>query len=195
MEFDWQQAYARLERAVASGTQRSPEQVARILEERAQKAARPAEEVAAPAEALDLLVFSVGTERYGIETAHVVEVIPLRALTSVPCVPDFVLGVIHHRGRMLPVLDLGRLVGPGARAADETGRVVSLEVGPMAFGLRADAVVGVAHARAAELAPPAGTDPGGRRTLLRGVSADGVAVLDVEALAADARLVINEEAV
>lgn len=195
MEFDWQQAYARLERAVASGTRRSPDQVTRILEERARRLARPMEEASAPTEALELLVFSVEAERYGIETAHVVEVVPLRALTPVPCVPDFVVGVIHHRGRMLPVLDLGRLVGLGARAAAETGRVVSLEVGPMAFGLRADAVGGVAHARTAELAPPAGTDPGGRRTLLRGVSADGVAVLDVEALAADARLVINEEAV
>jgi purine-binding chemotaxis protein CheW len=195
MEFDWQQVHARLERAVASGAQRSPEEVTRILEERARRMARPTEEASAPVQVVELLVFSLGAERYGIETAHVVEVVAVRALTPVPCVPDFVAGVIHHRGRMLPVLDLGRLVGFGARAGAETGRVVSLEVGPMTFGLWADAVTGVARARADELAPPPKAETAGWRTFLRGVSVDGVAVLDVEALAAEPRLLINEEAV
>jgi purine-binding chemotaxis protein CheW len=195
MEFDWAQAYARLERAMASGGERSPEEVTQILEQRARRLAQPVERAPAPTRALELLSFSLGAERYGIETAHVVEVVPVRALTPLPCVPDFVAGVIHHRGRILPVLDLGSFVGFGARAASETGRVVCLEVGPMTFGLLADAVTGVAQVQAEELASRPERDQGGRRTFLRGLSADGVAVLDVEALAADPRLVINEEAV
>jgi purine-binding chemotaxis protein CheW len=195
MKFDWSQAYERLERALASGAERSPDEIVRILEERARRLARPVERASALVPALELLVFSLGPERCGIETAHVVEVVPVRALTPLPCVPDFIAGIIHHRGRILPVLDLGRLVGSGARAAAETGRVLCLEVGPMTFGLLADAVTGVVAARAEDLAPRPGGDQGGRRTFLRGVSADGVAVLDMEALAADPRLVINEEAV
>ena len=191
MGIDWQQAYAGLERALASGGERSPEEVARILKERARKLARPPERASAPREVLELLVFSLDRERYAIETAHVVEVVPLRSITPVPCVPDFVAGVIHHRGRILPVLDLGRFIGFGARAASETGRVVCLEVGGMTFGLLADGVAGVVQVAADQLAPPPRGDEG---TLLRGITTDRVAVLDLEALAADPRLVVSEEA-
>lgn len=195
MALDWQQAYARLEKALASRGDRPPEDVARVLEERARTLARPRTSAPAPVQALELLVFSLGEERYGIETVHVLEVVPLRGLTPVPCVPDFVAGVVHHRGRILPVLDLGRFVGFGARASAETGRVVSLEVGVMTFGILADSVAGIVQASAEELAPPPLRDEAGGRTFLRGMTADRVAVLDVEALAADPRLVINEEAV
>jgi purine-binding chemotaxis protein CheW len=110
-----------------------------------------------------------------------------------PCVPDFVNGVIHHRGHILPVLDLRRLLGFEGRPIGETGRVVALEVGAMSFGILADAVTGVVQAPVEELAPPP-LGGGDGRTLLRGLTRDGVAVLDAEALAADPRLVINEEA-
>lgn len=189
--FDWPQAYARLDRALASGGQRSPEEEARILQERARRLARPVEGASAPRETLELLVFSLGEERYGLETARVVEVVPARALTRLPGVPDFVAGVMHQRGRILPVLDLGRFGGFGGPAAAQTGHVVCLEMEGMTFGLLAGDVAGVEPAAAEELAPPPRRGDG---TLLRGVTADGVAVLDLEALAADPRLAIDGEA-
>jgi purine-binding chemotaxis protein CheW len=191
--FDWQEAHARLKAALESGGQRSPDEVARILEERARMLARPSATASAPTQVLELLVFSLGEERYGIETASVVEVVPDRGLTLMPCVPDFIIGVIHHRGHILPVLDLRRLLGFEGRPVGETGRVVALEVGEMSFGIFADAVTGVVQAPGEELAPPPLSDGGGR-AFLRGMTRDGVAVLDAEALAADPRLVINEEA-
>jgi len=77
----------------------SPEEVRRILWERARALARPLEEAPVPTEVLELLVFSLAEGQYGIETAHVQKVFPLRDLTPVPCTPSFVLGVANYRGR------------------------------------------------------------------------------------------------
>src|SRR3990172_12567895 len=118
---------------------RSPEEVKRILRERAEALAKPVEEARTPTEPLELLVFSLAGERYGIETAQVLEVVPLRGLTPVPCTPPFVLGVVNHRGRIRPVLDLRRLFELATPGVPEGGRVVAVEAGGMTFGIFADA--------------------------------------------------------
>jgi purine-binding chemotaxis protein CheW len=193
---NWQEAYSRLEqtrRTLETGGSLPPEEVKRILRERAQALAKPLAEARSPAELLDLLVFSFAGERYAIETAYVMEVIPLRELTPVPCTPPFILGVVNHRGRILPVLDLRRLFELAGHGIANGGRVVAVEVGGMAFGIFADAVAGSVRLGADEVAPPPLTLAGDRQAFIRGVTGGMVAVLDLEALASDARIAVNEE--
>lgn len=170
-----------------------PEEVRRILRERARALARPLEEAAAPTEVLELLVFSLAGERYGIETAYVQEVFPLRDLTPVPCTLSFVLGVANYRGRILPVLDFRRLFELVAEGITEGSRVVTVEAGGMTFGIFTDAVPGTVRVGAHEVASPPVTLTGDRQAFIRGVTGEMVAVLDLEALARDPRIVVNEE--
>jgi purine-binding chemotaxis protein CheW len=137
-------------------------------------------------------VFSIGDERYGIETARVIEVLGFTELTRVPCTPPFVLGVVNHRGRIVPVLDLQRLFGGAGSDATAEGRVVTVEAGGMTFGILAAAVTGSIRIGADDLAP-APAAPVGGSSLVRGVTAEMVAVLDVDALVRDPRIVVNEE--
>ena len=53
-----------------------------------------------------LLVFHVKNDRYAINTASVVEVIPLINLQSLPMAPDYVAGIFNYRGISVPVIDL-----------------------------------------------------------------------------------------
>jgi purine-binding chemotaxis protein CheW len=193
---DWQEAYARLEgarRRLEGAESLPPEEVGRILRERAAALARPHEEATIPTETLEFLVLALAGERYGLEAARVVEVLPLRELTPVPCTPGFVLGVVTHRGRILPVLDfrsLFDLAGPGAPGG---GRIVAVEAGGMTFGIFADAVVNLVRVGASEVAPPPVALDGGRRSFVRGVARGTVAILDLEGLARDPRTTVNEE--
>jgi purine-binding chemotaxis protein CheW len=192
---DWQDVYARLQRArqaLETGSQVSPEAAQRILMKRAQALARPPEEVLLPAEPLELLVFSLGGERWAIETAHVVDVLRFTDLTRVPCTPPFVLGVMNRQGRILPVLDLEKLLGRGETTA-AASRVLTVEAGGMWFGILADAVAGTIRVGAEELAPPPARLVGGGPSVIRGVTAEMVAILDVDALVGDPRIVVNEE--
>lgn len=193
---DWGEIHARLERsrrALEAGGEPPPGEVERILRERAKSLARPREEAPEAAATLDLLVFTLGGERYGIETDHAVEVIPVHDLVPVPCTPPFVLGVVNHRGQVLPVLDLQRLSGLPGQAAKEGCLAVVVEAGGMKFGIFAEAAEGAVRAGANELAPPPAPPAGGREAFIRGVTREMVGVLDLEALARDPRIMVNEE--
>jgi len=195
-KIDWQEVHARLEqerRAVEATERLSLEEASRILKERARALARPVEEAVTQAEGLELLVFSVGAERYGIETDHVVEVIPLRELTPVPCTPASILGVVNHRGRILPVLDLRRLFDLADQGVAEGSRVVAVEARGMTFGIFAGAVTGTVRIGVEEVAPSPATSAADRQGLIRGVTGEMVAVLDLDALSRDPRITVNEE--
>ena len=193
---DWQEAYARLERIrrlLEADGGLSPDQIGRVLRERAQAVARRREEVSPPVEGIEILVFTLAGEQFGIATARVLEVVPARGLTPVPSVPAFVLGVVNHRGRILPVLDLCGLLALPRQAVMDGNRLVVVESGDMTFGLLAEAVSGVVQGDARAVAPPPGTLAVDRQALLRGVTGEMVAILDLEALTRDPRFIVNAE--
>ncbi|SFM96590.1 chemotaxis protein CheW [Thermodesulforhabdus norvegica] len=53
-----------------------------------------------------LITFSVSEEEFAVDISQVQEVIRLPNITVVPNAPDFIEGVIHLRGRIVPVIDL-----------------------------------------------------------------------------------------
>ncbi len=192
-EFDRRLTHAG--RALESDGNLAPEKVARILRDRALALAKPLKEAPVRTEELELLVFSLAQERFGIETAHVLEIFSLLGLTPVPSVPPFVLGVVNHRGRILPVLDLRKLFQLSAQGIAERGQVVAVTAAGMTFGIVADAVPGTVRVAIEDVSVPPMTVTGDDQALIRGVTQDMVAVLDLVALARDRRLMVNEEVV
>jgi len=193
---DWQEAYARLEgvRQALDGPEAlSPEAVDRILQDRARALARPREAPPTPEDALELLVFALGEERYALESAQVIETIFFREFTPVPCTPAIYLGVVNHRGRVLPVLDLRRLFGLAGHTLPERRWIIVAEANDVAVGIFSDGVVGTVRVGRDAIAPPPPTLSGDRQAFLRGVTRELVAVLDLEALARDPRIVVNEK--
>lgn len=195
--FDWREAYARLERAgrtLASGGERPAEEVARILQERAKKLARPVEERAPAGETFEAVMFSLAGDRYGIETVHAREVLRLRGMMPLPCVPAFVAGVIHQRGRLLPVLDLRRVIGlPGGELGGE-GLAIVVEARGMSFALLAESVEGAVRLALEEIAPAPSGGGAERPAFVRGLTQDMAAILDLDAMARDPRIVVKDEA-
>jgi chemotaxis-related protein WspB len=53
-----------------------------------------------------LLTMNIGTERFGIDATHVIEVIPLVKLEHVPRVDHCISGIFNYRGVPVPVIDL-----------------------------------------------------------------------------------------
>jgi purine-binding chemotaxis protein CheW len=193
---NWQEVYARLEQArrtmEASGNL-SPAEVKRLLSARAQALAMPLEEAPLPTQILELLVFSIAGERYGIDTAHVLEVFPLREHTPVPCTPPFVLGVVHHRGWLLPILDLRQLFELANQGTAEEGRVVAVAAGETRVGIFAEAIAGVVKIGGHEVAPAPMAITGDRQSFVQGMTGEMVAVLNLEALLRAPHIVVNEE--
>ncbi len=57
-------------------------------------------------ETMQYLTFKLDTELFALEIAKVREVLDITAITRVPRMPEFMLGVINLRGSVAPVVDL-----------------------------------------------------------------------------------------
>lgn len=89
-------------------------------------------------------VLELAGRRYALEPAHVEEVTtPVRPL-PIPTVPRHFAGVIHLRGRILPVVDGRKVLGlEGDAPSDADARLVVLCVSGQRWAVVADRVLGL----------------------------------------------------
>jgi purine-binding chemotaxis protein CheW len=60
-----------------------------------------------------ILLFAFGDEWYGVRITQVREIVNDYVIAQVPCVPEYVLGVINIRGEIVSVTDLRSMMGLG----------------------------------------------------------------------------------
>ena len=93
----------------------------------------------------NVIVFTVGTARYALELRWVREVVSLGFVTGVPTAPAVLGGVCNLHGTILPVLDLGALLGlPSGPPARQGDGALVLEADDLVCALRVDQVDHVA---------------------------------------------------
>jgi purine-binding chemotaxis protein CheW len=92
---------------------------------------------------LELLAFRLGSEDYVVMVEQVREVLKLWYITPVPNASPSVLGVTSLRGKVLPVVDLGRRLDLAPSVQDERCRIIVVAVGDEETGLLVDRVMGV----------------------------------------------------
>ena len=170
----------------------SPEEVARILQTRAQTLAQvpPQEGLGTMAQ---VVTFTLGDEVYGIEAVHVENIYALEGLTPVPCTPDFVTGVVNLRGRIYSVIDLHRFMGLAGITTDENTQIIAVNVAGLEIGLLANDVRSVGSLSLEQLGPALPTVTHVAAEYTRGVTPDMTVLLDLEALVRDRRMVVHEE--
>ena len=137
---------------------------------------------------LELVVFDLAGERYGIESRFVREVVRLSRFTPVPGTPAFVLGITNLRGEILALFDLRNLLGVVTEGVSDLARIVVLGEHGREFGFLADAASEILHVPGASLVQ---TEIAWGRAYVRGVSPGGVIVLSGEALLTDPKLTLD----
>ncbi len=70
------------------------------------------------------LTFELCGTAYGVRIFEVREIIGTMEVTPVPRTPDFVLGVMNLRGKIIPVLDLRRVLRMEPRQEDLETRII-----------------------------------------------------------------------
>jgi purine-binding chemotaxis protein CheW len=98
-----------------------------------------------------LLICRVGTRLCGIPLEHVVETMRPLPVEPLSHLPAFVDGLALIRGTPTPVLDAQRLLGADVEAQARQ-RYVTIRWGARSAALAVDAVVGVRHVDASQLA-------------------------------------------
>ncbi len=103
---------------------------------------------------IQLVVFRLAKEEYGVDIQQVREIIKVIDITRVPKAPEFVEGVINLRGQITPIMDLRkRLDLPELERGDET-RIIIIELGKHVVGLIVDAVAEVHRIPEKNIDPP-----------------------------------------
>ncbi len=105
---------------------------------------------------LQLVVFSIGSEEFGVEIMNVQEIIRMTSITRIPQAPDYIKGIINLRGRIIVVINLNVVLGMQSKEQDENTRIVVASIGDTVMGFVVDAVSEVIRLpeKSVEPAPP-----------------------------------------
>ena len=105
-----------------------------------------------------LLLFRIGETWYGLDARQVQQVVPHVPLTTCPGMPASVAGIFTYRGSLVPVLDLGLLLGTTPCARRLSTRIIVVPWRKdrgirRSLGLLAESVTGMTQVREDEATP------------------------------------------
>jgi|Deesub1362B_J571_1020462.scaffolds.fasta_scaffold11005_2 purine-binding chemotaxis protein CheW len=115
---------------------------------------------------MQLVVFRVGKEEYGLDIQEVKEIIKMQEITEIPNAPEFIEGVINLRGQITPVMDMRRRLNAETEKIGKDTRIVIVETEGSNIGIVVDSVTGVIHMSERDISPP---PVGGENEFVKGV--------------------------
>ena len=89
---------------------------------------------------IQLVVFKIGEEEFGVEINQVREIVKLVSITRMPKAPAFIEGVVNLRGQIITVIDLSRRLDLPSSGRSESTRIMVVEIGENTVGMIVDSV-------------------------------------------------------
>lgn len=137
---------------------------------------------------VQLSCFFVGSALCGIDINVIQEMNKQMEMTTVPQAPEYVLGIMNLRGRIVTIIDLGRKLGLAPSKKSESSRIIIVNSRDENIGLLVDRITDVVTAKWENVEPTPSNIKGFKGKYFQGVfksSKDLVAILDVEEVLAD----------
>ncbi len=188
---DWDEAVPQVsDPTESSAKDLSGDKVKTILEERARALAKSTE--TEMGETMQLVVFTLADETYGIASDYVREVQPLGNVSPVPCTPNFVVGVINIRGAIYSVIDIREFFGLAKREITELTKVILVQAAGLEVGILADDVIGAKSVPLSDIKAPL-ESRGSKEEYVQGVTRGMLIILNLEALLRDEQIIVHEE--
>jgi purine-binding chemotaxis protein CheW len=162
-----------------------------LLTKRAQLLASIDEDDSETEESFAVLEFQVGRERCAIATTYAAEVSVMRPITPVPGVPHFFAGAVNHRGAVVAVMDLAKMLDLETTEKTASKELIFLKQ----CGSNSCLLVGEIHyvrsVSQNELLPFPVANTTADNSFFSAVLSDGVSILDPKRLLQDPRFVID----
>lgn len=136
-------------------------------------------------ETTDILMCLLADERYALPMSTVREVIRWNAPTPIPGTPSTLLGVIHHRGAVLPLIDIRPLLQLPRPLMTRNTRLIIVEQAGLSAGIVCDSVADIVQVDNAAIEPPPPGLPAAQAQFVTGLAfheAHPVALLNPAAL-------------
>jgi purine-binding chemotaxis protein CheW len=102
---------------------------------------------------LQVVCFKIGNEEYGIDILKVQEIQKVPKVLKLPFAQDHILGVVDLRGKVIPIIDLGKKFGIIADLT-KSSRIIIVDIGGKRIGLAIDSVSNVIKIDTDKIDPP-----------------------------------------
>ncbi|OGP95228.1 MAG: hypothetical protein A2157_09550 [Deltaproteobacteria bacterium RBG_16_47_11] len=126
------------------------------------------ERAALEEETLQIIVFRLSQEWYGVEIRKVKEVIRVTKITYLPSSPEYIAGIVSLRGNILSVTDLKRIFSLPHEEPTEKTRIIAVELGILETGLLVDEVIESIEVPLSKIEPSLLTLPSEGATYIEG---------------------------
>jgi len=114
---------------------------------------QPQDAKAKSGDELQLVVFNIGTEEFGVEIMNVQEIIRMTNITKIPQASGYVKGIINLRGRIIVVINLNVIMGMKSKEQNENTRIIVADIGETVMGFIVDSVSEVIRLPASNVEP------------------------------------------
>lgn len=84
------------------------------------------------------VLFQVDDTTYGIHSSDIQQLEMIEPVTRVPDAPEYVEGIVHLRGQVVPVMNMRRRFGLAPKEYDDAARLVVLRVEGRVVALAVD---------------------------------------------------------
>ncbi len=119
---------------------------------------------------MQLVVFDLASEYYGVDIGDVREIIRMQTVTRVPGAPQFVEGIINLRGQVIPVVDLRKRLELTVSEQTNESRIVWVTISGQDVGVMVDAVTEVLRIPLSSIEPPSAMVSSVDSNYLRGIA-------------------------
>ena len=169
-----------------------PAKKTKILKQRAKMLSKKPEHIEENENHLEVVEFVLAYENYAIESVYISEVYPLKEFVSVPCTPDFVIGIINVRGRIISIIDLKKFFDLPEKGIADFNKIIIINSEFNEFGIVADSITGVLSIPANEIQTSIPSLTGTRERYLKGVLKSRIIFLDAAKILSDRNIVVHE---
>ncbi|MDR3599686.1 MAG: chemotaxis protein [Desulfosporosinus sp.] len=138
---------------------------------------------------LEIVIFKVGDSVIGVNVAKVESIITYQRITEIPNSNKNVKGIINHRGRVIPVLNLITALKQNCLKNSKDRLLILININNSNFAVEVSSVIGIRRLSWAEIETPSSILLSDNETPVTGIvklNQDGIILmLDFEKLLAD----------
>ncbi len=171
-----------------------------VLHERARRLAAPPPQEKDEKE-IPFVEFQLADESYAIECRYIDQILPLKKMVPIPGTPPFIAGIMNVRGKILSLVDLGKLFQLPGSEKMQVNRVIIICTPDreMEFGILAETIADIITIVEPQIQAPQPNLPtltGLRRKYLQGIfnwknNQHRIILLDAGKLLADPDLIVE----
>nr|WP_321497810.1 chemotaxis protein CheW [uncultured Methanolobus sp.] len=108
---------------------------------------------AAPGDMLQVVVFQLAGEEFGMDIMSVKEIIRIPELVQIPQSPDYVEGVVNIRGDIIVAVNIANRLNLQTKEQDHNSRIIITELDDITVGIMVDSVSEVLRIPYADINP------------------------------------------